>query len=58
MLGWHRQLVAQKFDGATPRTALGCPRIEQALEDLGRRMAQAPRAWGSDRLAGALAPLG
>jgi SulP family sulfate permease len=46
MLSWHRQLVAQKFDGATQRTSLGRPRIEKALEDLVRRMAKEHRAWG------------
>jgi putative transposase len=58
ILGWHRTLVAQKCDGSTQRTSLGRPRVDQALEDVVVRMAQEHRRWGSDRLAGALAPLG
>src|SRR5437879_7572273 len=34
VLGWHRQLVAQKFDGSTQRKALGRPRIDKELDDL------------------------
>ena len=58
ILGWHRQLVAQKFDGSTQRKSLGRPRVDKALEDLVVRMAHEKRRWGYDRLAGALAPLG
>jgi putative transposase len=31
ILGWHRQLVAQKFDGSTQRKSLGRPRVDKAL---------------------------
>jgi len=55
MLGWHRQLVAPKFDGSAQRTSLRRPRIDKALEDLVRRMAKEHRSWGYDRIAGALA---
>src|SRR2546426_10641243 len=34
MLGWHRQLVAPKFDGARQRKAPGRPTIDQELEAL------------------------
>ena len=58
ILGWHRKLVAQKFDGSTQRKSLGRPRVDKELEDLVVRMAQENRSWGYDRLAGALAHLG
>ena len=58
ILGWHRKLVAQKFDGSTQRKARGRPRVDKELEDLAVRMAQENRSWGYDRLAGALANLG
>jgi transposase InsO family protein len=58
ILGWHRKLVAQKFDGSTQRQAPGRPRIDPELEALIVRMAQENRSWGSDRIVGALANLG
>src|SRR5215471_17907540 len=32
ILGWHRQLVAQKFDGSQQRKAPGRPTIDPELE--------------------------
>src|SRR5881296_1697172 len=58
ILGWHRQLVAQKFDGSTHRKGPGRPTIDQELEALVVRMAQENRSWGYDRVVGALANLG
>jgi Homeodomain-like domain len=58
ILGWHRKLVAQKFDGSQQRTSPGRPRIAKELEDLIVRMAQDNRSWGYDRIVGALANLG
>jgi putative transposase len=58
ILGWHRTLVAQKFDGSQQRKAPGRPMINQDLEALVVRMAQDNRSWGYDRIAGALANLG
>jgi putative transposase len=58
ILGWHRKLVAQKFDGSTQRKPPGRPPIDQALEALVVRMAQEHRSWGYDRIVGALANLG
>jgi putative transposase len=58
ILGWHRQLVAQKFDGSEQRKAVGRPRVGKALEDLVVQMAKENRGWGYDRIAGALAELG
>jgi putative transposase len=58
ILGWHRKLVAQKFDGSHQRQPRGRPRVEKDMEDLVVEMAKANRSWGYDRLAGALAALG
>src|SRR6184192_830054 len=58
ILGWHRKLVAQKFDGSTQRKAPGRPAIDPELEGLIVRMAQENRSWGYDRIVGALAHLG
>jgi putative transposase len=44
ILGWHRKLVAQKFDGSPQRKAPGRPMIDQELEALIVRMAQANRS--------------
>jgi len=58
ILAWHRQLVAQKFDGSEQRKSVGRPRIAQELEDLVVQMAKENRSWGYDRIAGALTELG
>ena len=58
ILGWHRKLVAQKFDGSTQRQSPGRPKIDPDLEALVVRMAQENRSWGYDRIVGALANLG
>jgi len=58
MLGWHRPLVAQKCDGSQQRQTPGRPTIDPTLEALVVRMAREHRAWGYDRIVGALANLG
>jgi putative transposase len=58
ILGWHRKLIAQKFDGSQQRSSPGRPKIDQALEALVIRMAQENHSWGYDRMVGALANLG
>jgi putative transposase len=58
ILGWHRKLVAQKFDGSKQRKAPGRPTIDQELEALVVRLAQENRGWGYDRIVGALTNLG
>src|SRR5262245_41136757 len=58
ILAWHRQLVAQTFDGSQQRKALGRPKIAAELEALVVRMAQENHSWGYDRIVGALANLG
>ena len=58
ILGWHRKLVAQKYDSSAHRKAPGRPPSDAELEALVVRMAQENRAWGYDRIVGALANLG
>src|SRR5215510_378252 len=58
ILSWHRQLVAQKFDGSKHRNTPGRPVIDHELEALVVRMARENRSWGYDRIVGALANLG
>jgi putative transposase len=58
ILAWHRKLVAKKCDGSRNRRDPGRPRTAPALEALVVRLAQENRAWGYDRIAGALANLG
>jgi putative transposase len=58
ILGWHRTLVAQKFDGSHQRKAPGRPMIDQELEALVIRMAKENRSWGYGRIVGALSNLG
>src|SRR3954453_18134356 len=57
ILGWHRTLVAQKFDGSHQRPSPGRPKIAEELEALLVRIAQENRSWGYDRIVGALANL-
>ena len=58
ILAWHRQLVAQKFDGSEQKKSVGRPRVDKEIEDKVVEMAQENRSWGYDRIAGALAELG
>jgi putative transposase len=58
ILVWHRKLIAMKFDGSKPHKALERPKIDQDLEMLVARMARENRAWGYDRIVGAIDNLG
>jgi transposase InsO family protein len=58
ILGWHRTLVAEKFDGSHQRKSPGRPRVDKEVEDLVVQMARGNRSWGYDRIASALAHLG
>ncbi len=58
ILGWHRRLVAKKFDGSKNRQYPGRPRIGSAIEELVLRFAKENKSWGDDRIVGALANLG
>jgi hypothetical protein len=44
ILGWHRKLVAEKFDGSEQRKALGRPRVDKELEGLVVQMAKEKRS--------------
>ncbi len=57
ILGWHRKLVAKKFDGSANRKP-GRPRVAQQIEELVVRFAQENKTWGYDRIVGALANVG
>ena len=58
ILGWHRKLVARKFDGSKNRTYPGRPRVDEGIEELVVGIATENRSWGYDRIAGAMANLG
>jgi putative transposase len=58
ILAWNRKLIVQKFDGSQQRKAPGRPRIDEELETSVTPLAQENRAWGYDRIAGALKHLG
>jgi transposase len=58
LLGWHRKLAADKFDGSEQCKSPGRPRVNKELEDWVVHMAKENRGWGYDRIAGALAELG
>jgi hypothetical protein len=57
ILAWHRKFVDHKGDSSHPCTAVGRPRIDKEIEDLVVQMARENRAWGYDRIVGALANL-
>lgn len=57
VLGWHRKLVAKKFDGSSHRGP-GRPKVASEVEELIVRMASENPGWGYDRLAGALTEVG
>ena len=46
ILGWYRELVAQKFDGSKARGSVGRPQISQEVEALIVRMARENSGWG------------
>src|SRR5215216_2572840 len=58
ILAWHRRFVAKKFNGSKQHEAPGRPKIDHELEALVVRLAQENRAWGYDRIVGALKHLG
>jgi putative transposase len=57
LLRWHRQLIAQKYDGSSKRRP-GRPRTMGELEELAVQMAHENRDWGYGRIRGALSNLG
>src|SRR6266496_3186861 len=57
LLRWYTHLIAQKFDGSTPRRQRGRPRVAEEVEQLVIRMAEENPTWGYRRIQGALANL-
>src|SRR6266404_8577264 len=45
ILGWHRKLIARKFDGSKKRTSVGRSGTSQTIEDLVLQFAQENRSW-------------
>ncbi len=58
ILGWHRQLIARKFDGSTVRSAPGRTPTVRVIEELVLQMARENRTWGYRRIVGAMGNLG
>ena len=58
ILGWHRKLVARKFDGSKKRTSFGRAATGQTIEELVLQFAQENRSWGYRRIVGGLSNLG
>jgi putative transposase len=58
LMRWYKRLIAQKFDGSTPRRQPGRPRVAEEVEQVVMRMAEENRTWGYRRIQGALANLG
>ena len=58
LLGWHRRLIAKKFDGSKNRHYPGRPRVDEEIEALVVQFARENRSWCYDRFAGAMADVG
>src|SRR6266700_468032 len=58
ILGWHRRLIAKKFDGAQSRSPVKRASTAKEIEDLVVHLARENRSWGYRRIAGALSNLG
>ena len=57
LMAWHRNLIAQKYDGSGQRGP-GRPGMAGEIEDLVVRMAKENEDWGYRRIQGALSNLG
>ncbi len=58
ILGWHRKLVAMKFDGSKGRSSVGRAPTAQAIEEMVLKFARENRRWGYRRIVGALSNVG
>ena len=58
VVGWHRKLIARRFDGSKNRPSVGREMRSQAIEDLVLQLARENRSWGYRRIVGALSNLG
>ena len=58
ILGWHRRLIARKFDGSKNRSSVSPGTTGRTIEDLVLQFAKENRSWGYRRMVGALSNLG
>jgi transposase InsO family protein len=58
ILGWHRRLIAKKFDGSKNRSPGKGGSTSDQIEELVLQLAKENRTWGYRRIAGALSNLG
>jgi putative transposase len=58
LLGWHRKLIAKKYDSSGKRRKVGRPPTKDELRDLVIKMAEENRGWGYTRIRGAMGNLG
>jgi putative transposase len=58
ILGWHRKLIAMKFDGSKNRSAVGRAPTASVVEELVLQFARENRSWGYRRIVGAISNLG
>lgn len=58
VLGWHRKLIAMKFDGSKGRSPVGRAPTAPAIEELVVQLARENRSWGYRRIVGAIGNLG
>ena len=58
ILGWHRRLIAKKFDGSKKQPPGKDRSTSHEIEELVLRLARENRSWGYRRIAGALSNLG
>jgi transposase InsO family protein len=59
ILGWHRRLIAKKFDGTKNRSpGKGGGATSDKIEELVLQLARENRSWGYRRIVGALSNLG
>ena len=58
ILGWHRRLIAKKFDGSENRSPGKGGSTSDQIEELVLQLARENRTWGYRRIVGALRNLG
>ena len=58
ILAWHRTWADPQRERSRSPKAVGRPRIDKGIEDLGVRIARENCSWGYDRIVGALTNLG
>ena len=58
ILGWHRELVAKKYDSSAVARKSGRPRVSQEIINEVLRVARMNPSWGYDRIKGVLAHVG